>query len=35
MRVYSDRAVRTHTPVEIDLTCVRDVNVLLDEGRAA
>lgn len=35
VRVYADRSGSTHTPVDVDLTRVRDVNVLLDEGRAA
>ncbi len=35
VRVYADRSGHTHTPVDLDLTRVRDVNVLLDEGRAA
>ncbi|RJQ07519.1 MAG: HD domain-containing protein [Dehalococcoidia bacterium] len=35
VRVYADRSGHTHTPVDLDLTRMRDVNVLLDEGRAA
>lgn len=35
VRVYADRCGSTHIPVEVDLTRVRDVNVLLDEGHAA
>lgn len=35
VRVYADRSGRTHTPVEVDLARLRDVNVLLDEGHAA
>ena len=35
VRVYADRTGQMHTSVDIDLVRVRDVNVLLDEGRAA
>ncbi len=35
VRVYADRTGTTHTPMGIDLTRLRDVNVLLDESRAA
>lgn len=35
VRVYADRTGQMHTSVDIDLARVRDVNVLLNEGRAA
>lgn len=35
VRVYADRTGATHTPVEVNLDACPDVNVLLDEGRAA